>query len=62
METLSVPPWRYYPGSRRKKNSVQAKYDMDCFLGVPIFAITQKQWRMVIGMGLTLGGKVYCLA
>ena len=61
IDTISVPYWLYSPGSRRKKNAIQARSEMDCWWSDPHWATALMVWRMDIGRGRNLLGRGYYL-
>ena len=51
METEYEPPWQYYPGLKRKKNSIQARSVISCCLGGPPCVVASRQCKIMMGMG-----------
>ena len=43
VETESEPPWKYSPGHKSKKNAIQARSEIACFLRDPPCLVAPRQ-------------------
>ena len=56
VDTESKPPWQYYLGCKRKKNTIQARSVIFCFLARTPCTVASMQCNISMGVGCTLVG------
>ena len=56
VDTESEPPWQYYPGCKRNKNTIQARSVIVCFLVHTPCTVASMHCNISMGVGCTLVG------